>query len=69
VLADEHHWLHWLMRNPADEGPLYRWPVVACSLLATSAILVWFHRLPYVRTPEESLQEAIEQQSAHLQPG
>ena len=44
----------------SDEGQLYHWPVVIGSVLATAAILAWFQRLPYARTPEESLQEAIE---------
>jgi hypothetical protein len=43
--------------------------VVAASVVASLAILAWFQRLPYSRTPEESLQEAIEHQSAHWLPG
>jgi sodium transport system permease protein len=69
ALADQRHWLHWLMRDAADEGPLYRWPVVVASLLASGLVLAWFQRLPYARTAEESLQEAIEHQSATWQPG
>jgi sodium transport system permease protein len=68
-LADEGHWLHWLVRDATAEGQLYRWPVIACSLVAGAVILVWFHRLPYARTAEESLQEAIDHQSAHWLPG
>jgi sodium transport system permease protein len=67
--TDEHHWLHWLMAGAADEAPLYRWPVVACSLLASVVILIWFHKLPYARTAEESLQESIDHKSAHWLPG
>jgi len=61
--------LHWLMAGAADEAPLYRWPVVACSLLASVVILIWFHKLPYARTAEESLQESIDHKSAHWLPG
>ena len=68
TLADEHHWLHWLMRSATDEGQLYHWPVVVCSLLVSIAILAWFHRLPYARTAEESLQESIEHPSARWSP-
>jgi sodium transport system permease protein len=68
ALADERHWLHWLMRSASDEGQLYHWPVVVFSLLAATAILAWFHRLPYARTPEETLQEAIEHQPARWMP-
>jgi sodium transport system permease protein len=53
-------WLAWLLRGGAADEPLYRWPVIALSVVAGVAILYWFHRLPYARTPEESLQEAIE---------
>ncbi len=68
-LEDPGHWLHWLAQNVSADEPLYRWPVIAASLLVSVAILVWFHRLPYPRTREESLQEAIERQSAHWLPG
>jgi sodium transport system permease protein len=67
-LEDDQHWLHWLMRGVSEEGQLYHWPVVIGSLLAAVAILSWFHRLPYARTAEESLQEAIEHQSARWMP-
>ncbi len=36
------------------------------SLAASTAILYWFHRLPYDRTREESLQEAIDRQSRRI---
>jgi hypothetical protein len=48
---------------------LYHWPVVGLSVCVSAAILYWFHRQPYARTPEESLQEAIDHQSAHWLPG
>ena len=67
ALADKGHWLHWLMRADSEHG-LYHWPVVALSVLVSAAILVWFHRLPYSRTAEESLQEAIDHQSPNWQP-
>jgi sodium transport system permease protein len=69
ALADERHWLHWLFRGVSEEGPLYHWPVLVASLLATVAILAWFQRLPYARTPEESLREAIDSRSARWMPG
>ena len=68
ALADKNHWLHWLMRDATDGGPLYHWGVIAAGLAAGAAILYWFHRLPYARTPEESLQEAIKHQTAQWQP-
>ena len=68
ALSDGDHWLHWLMRGESEGGPLYHWGVIAVGLAASAAILYWFHRLPYARTAEETLQEAIEHQSAQWQP-
>jgi sodium transport system permease protein len=62
-------WLGWIVRDVDAEGALYQWPVIALSVAGSVAILYWFHRLPYARTPEESLQEAIDHQSAHWLPG
>jgi len=69
ALRTEHAWLGWLMHDASDEGSLYAWPVVAVSLIVSGALLYWFHKLPYAHSPEESLQEAIEHQSAHWLPG
>jgi sodium transport system permease protein len=69
ALADERHWLHWLVRAEADDGQLYHWPVILLGLAASGLLLYWFHKLPYSRTPEESLQEAIERQQAQWLPG
>jgi sodium transport system permease protein len=69
ALRTEHAWLSWLILDPSEQGPLYAWPVVAVSLIVSAALLYWFHKLPYAHTPEESLQEAIEHQSAHWLPG
>jgi sodium transport system permease protein len=65
----EQSWGHWLVRDVSSEGQLYPWPVVTASVLASAAILIWFQRLPYERSAEESLQEAIDHQSAHWLPG
>jgi sodium transport system permease protein len=69
ALRTEHAWLSWLMHDASEQGQLYAWPVVAVSLTVSGALLYWFHKLPYAHTPEESLQEAIEHQSAHWLPG
>jgi len=62
-------WLQWILRDAPADGMLYHWPVVVVSICVSAAILYWFHRQPYARTPEESLQEAIDHQSAHWLPG
>lgn len=69
ALGDEAHWLDWLVRDTAGEEQLYHWPVIALGALVSAAILYWFHRMPYARTPEESLQEAIEHQTPTWLPG
>jgi sodium transport system permease protein len=40
-------------------GCTYTWSVVIFGALAGSAIMVWFGLLPYGKTPEEELQQAI----------
>lgn len=67
-MKDRPEWIEWILRDAAAEGNLYRWPVVALSGIGSAIILYWFHRLPYAHTPEESLQEAIDHQSAHWLP-
>jgi sodium transport system permease protein len=67
--GEKAYWVSWLVRDGSAEGQLYHWPVVVASVLAGGGILYWFHRLPYARTAEESLQEAIEHQSANWLPG
>lgn len=69
ALRTEHAWLGWLIHDASEQGSLYAWPVVAVSLIVSGALLYWFHKLPYAHSPEESLQEAIEHQSAHWLPG
>jgi sodium transport system permease protein len=63
----------WLQQNPvrrliataSAEGEIFfTWQAVLASLAVSCLLLVWFHRLPYTRTEEEELQEAIEQQAA-----
>ncbi len=68
ALKERPEWVDWILRDAAAEGSLYRWPVVVLSAVGSAGILYWFHRLPYARTPEESLQEAIDHQSAHWLP-
>jgi sodium transport system permease protein len=55
--------LAWLTR-PAAEGYSYSWSAVALGLLIATVVLVWFRRLPYAKTSEETLQEAIDHQRA-----
>jgi sodium transport system permease protein len=47
------------------DGHLYAPWVVVTGLLLSALLLWWFRRLPYRRSDEELLQEAIERQSPH----
>lgn len=49
----------WLFSsNSAGAG--YRWPVVIVSVVASSALLLWFRGQPFESTEEESLLQAVE---------
>ena len=43
---------------------VYSWPAAILGALVAAAILFWFRNLPYKRSAEEKLQEAIDHQSA-----
>lgn len=58
--------LRWLIDDPAGEGPLYRWPLIALGAALGLVILLWFRQLPHARTREEALQEAIAHSDPHL---
>jgi sodium transport system permease protein len=43
----------------------YGWPLVAAGGIAACYLLYWLHRLPYQKTSEEQLQEALDHQQSH----
>ena len=45
---------------------VYRIPVLVVSIIAAGILLYWFRSLPYVRTPEEELQDALIHQSENV---
>jgi sodium transport system permease protein len=47
-------------------GWLYDWPAVAASCLAGLAILLWFRKLPYQKTEEERIQEALDREASRV---
>jgi sodium transport system permease protein len=66
------HWLanhpalHWLVKS-AEAGDYHFTPLaLLLSAVASGLLVVWFQRLAYARTEEETLQEAIQQQVASL---
>jgi sodium transport system permease protein len=48
-----------LMTPAKDGGGEYHWPFIVFSGLVAALILLWFGQLPYFKTAEERLQEAI----------
>jgi len=50
-----------LRTAPDGEGYICNGPTVVAGTLLTIALLWWFRRLPYVKTAEESLEDAIKQ--------
>jgi len=53
----------WLLVD--NEGALtYHWQVAALGAVGVIALLTWFHRLPYPKSDEESLQERIDHPTA-----
>ncbi len=56
--------LHQLMNRPDAHGVSFSWMAISLSIATTILLLYWFRALPYYRTPEEALQEAIKQEAA-----
>lgn len=58
-MLEDYPLLGLLMRNSADGGPLYQWPVVLLGAAAALWLLAYLQRLPYQKTTEELLEESI----------
>ena len=61
-LEDPGHWLHWLAQNASADEPLYRWPVIAASLLVSVAIIQWFEK------HRKGVRETTNVYNAHIKP-
>ena len=49
------------LMTPAEGGGyVYSWPLIVAGLFAALLLLIWFTRLPYEKSPEEKLQDAID---------
>ena len=53
----------WFAQTSAEGAYAFGWPAVALGAAASLALLFWFRSLPYARTAEEALQDALEHQS------
>jgi sodium transport system permease protein len=51
------------VQDAAAHQTIYPWYVVAACALLAAALLVWFHRLPYLATQEERLSDARARQA------
>ena len=59
--------LGYLLRNAPDgENYLCNGPTVVIAALAAAGILYWFRSLPYPKSPEETLEEAIRDHAGHV---
>lgn len=66
-LAD-HPALGWLIHSNGPDDYRFTALSLVLSVVASGLLVAWFQRLAYSRTKEESLQEAIEQQTAQSAP-
>ena len=57
--------LDYLLVQMQDGSILCRWQTTAIAGLAALVLFVWFRQLPYAKTAEESLQEAIDSHASH----
>ncbi|HID76370.1 MAG TPA: CPBP family intramembrane metalloprotease [Planctomycetaceae bacterium] len=51
--------LGWAIVRVDQHGVVFQWPVVLLSTLLAAWVVLWFHRLPYPRSPEEARRETI----------
>jgi len=49
-----------IMDLSSETGHSYHWSVVAAGCIVSMVLMFWFSRLPYQKSPEEELQEAID---------
>ena len=49
-----------ISRTEQGDGFDYHWPVIIIGGVVTGLLLFWFARLPYHKSPEETLQDAID---------
>lgn len=60
-MAKQQPWTNLIEKS--DQLPYaFAWPVAVVGCLIAAALLYCFHRLPYARTSEEALQDALEHQ-------
>ncbi len=61
----DHPLLHYVLRDAPGGGYLCNVPTVIIAGLIAIGLLAWLGRLPYRKTAEEALQDAIQQHASH----
>ena len=61
--VEKHPYLAWILPEIRNQDALHYWPTVVAGLIVSVLLIIWFSRLPWRRSPEESLQEAIDRAS------
>jgi sodium transport system permease protein len=62
-LLQDYPAIEWVFAGTA-EGPMYQWPAIGVCFVLGLFVLRWFQCLPYEHTAEETLQEALDHQTA-----
>jgi sodium transport system permease protein len=60
---EAHPSLTWLFPETGKQDVLHYWPVVVAGLVVSGLVIAWVYRLPWRRSAEETLQEAIDHAS------
>jgi sodium transport system permease protein len=58
-LCVQQPWLRMFVGSTGAQGTQYHWQLWALGAILGALILAWFQRLPYPKTPEEQLREAV----------
>ncbi len=64
AMEERYPFLERLFADSTEAGYTYPWPVMALSVIGVAVLLTWFHWQPAAKSPEETLQEAIDHEAA-----
>lgn len=66
---ESHPYLTWIFPEAGTQDLVHYWPAVLGGAVVAALLIAWFCRLPWRRSSEESLQEAIDRGSQNEEPG
>jgi sodium transport system permease protein len=65
AVVEEYSFLRWFVYSPTGDGDvMYRVPITISAAILAAGVLWWLKSLPYHRSAEERLQEALNSESA-----